>query len=124
MASMARHVRHEPYGRHLLLTLAGCPAALLDDEDGLRRLVCAAATATGATVLQVTSRRFTPVGITVLALLAESHAGLHTYPEQGIAFWDCFTCGERCDPRRSIELLTAALAPLRATEDLIVRDPG
>ena len=30
---------------------------------------------------------------TVLALLAESHASLHTYPESGDIFVDVFTCG-------------------------------
>ena len=52
-----------------------------------------AAAATGATVLQVICQRFAPQGVTALALLAESHASLHTYPEAGLAFWDCFTCG-------------------------------
>ena len=39
-----------------------------------------------------------PSGVTILLLLAESHVSLHTYPEQGRAFFDAFTCGVRCEP--------------------------
>jgi S-adenosylmethionine decarboxylase proenzyme len=110
-----------PAGRHLLLTLAGCPADRLDDRRALEALVRAAAEATGATVLQVVGHRFTPQGVTVMALLAESHASLHTYPERGLAFWDCFTCGHACDPAASIPVLREALRPARLAQRTILR---
>ena len=110
-------------GRHLLLTLAGCPAAVLDDLPALAELVRRAAGATGATVLEVVSHRFEPQGVTVLALLAESHASLHTYPERGVAFWDCFTCGPNCDPSRSVPVLAEVLQPAAMTREEIAR-PG
>jgi S-adenosylmethionine decarboxylase proenzyme len=110
-----------PTGRHLLLTLAGCPAGRLDDRVGLEALVRAAAEATGATVLQVVGHQFAPQGVTVIALLAESHASLHTYPERGLAFWDCFTCGPACDPAASIPVLQGALRPARLAQRTVVR---
>ena len=85
-------------GRHLLLRLSGCSFALLNDEEQMSKLAYAAATATGATVLELISRKFIPQGVTVLTLLAESHASLHTYPESGMLFWDCFTCGNPHSP--------------------------
>ena len=112
---------HPTRGRHLLLTLEGCAADLLDDEQALAALVRRAALATGATVLQLISQRFAPQGVTALALLAESHASLHTYPERGVAFWDCFTCGDSCDPERSVPLLVLALAPTHARHEVVVR---
>lgn len=39
------------------------------------------------------SHVFSPQGLTVSFLLAESHFYIHTYPEYNIAFCDCFTCG-------------------------------
>lgn len=111
---------HPAHGRHLLLTLAGCPFDLLDDLARLEELVRRAATATGASVLQVISQCFRPQGVTVLALLAESHASLHTYPEHGVAFWDCFTCGA-CDPTSSVEVLVEALRPTVQHQEEIVR---
>ncbi|NTV65349.1 MAG: adenosylmethionine decarboxylase, partial [Oscillochloris sp.] len=109
------------YGRHLLLTLTGCPSQALDDLAGLENLVRRAAAATGASVLQVVCHHFTPQGVTALALLAESHASLHTYPERGLAFWDCFTCGAACDPTRSIAVLTEALKPEHVQQQEIQR---
>lgn len=112
---------HEPAGRHLLVTLSGCPPAILDDEQSLRAVVEQAATATGATVLQVSAHHFAPQGVTALALLAESHASLHTYPEAGLAFWDCFTCGSACDPERSLEVLARLLQPAAITKQTVSR---
>jgi S-adenosylmethionine decarboxylase len=111
----------EATGSHLLLTLSGCSPAMLDDQTTLRELCQRAATATGATVLQLVSHRFQPQGVTVLVVLAESHASLHTYPESGVLFWDCFTCGQECKPELSVQVLVDALAPLGVNQRMIQR---
>lgn len=46
------------------------------------------------TVLQATKHEFYPQGLTAVVLLAESHITLHTYPEENVAYIDCFTCGD------------------------------
>lgn len=114
-------MKYPATGSHLLLTLTNCNPDLLSDVDALQRLVVEAATATGATVLQVVTQRFEPQGVTVLAVLAESHASLHTYPESGVVFWDCFTCGQTCKPERSTAVLTAALSPSDVESTLVSR---
>lgn len=101
---------HEAAGTHLLLTLRGCRNIdLIEDVVGLKDLVRRAVSATGATIMQIVSQEFEPQGITVVAVLAESHASLHTYPESGIVFWDCFTCGTTCKPEASVNVLKAEL---------------
>ena len=100
---------HEASGRHLLLTLRDCSPELLNDEPKLRELTLAAAQATGATLLEICSHKFAPQGVTSLAVLAESHASMHTYPESKVVFWDCFTCGTTCNPEHSIPILVEAL---------------
>lgn len=102
-------------GRHVLADLTGADPAVLDDEAGLRAAVGAAVAEAGATVLQVVSHRFAPQGVTVLALLAESHASLHTWPERGAAFADVFTCGGSADPERAVALLADRLGARVAT---------
>ncbi len=111
----------EASGTHLLLNLSGCSFALLNDEETLRDLAQRAARATGASVLQMVSHRFSPQGVTVLLLLAESHASLHTYPESGVLFWDCFTCGQECKPELGVPVLVEALGPKTVSERLIQR---
>jgi len=98
-------------GRHLVQTLKGCPSSLLDDEAFLMKVCTQAALATGAEILNVTSHHFDPQGVTIMILLSESHASIHTYPEVGVAFWDCFTCGWHCDPSKSVNVLQNALKP-------------
>ncbi len=116
-----RDSTYAPRGQHLLLTFSGCAAPILDDRAALETLARRAAEATGATVLGVQGHHFDPRGVTVLALLAESHLGLHSYPETGVVFVDCFTCGA-CDPRRSIPILAGALRPFGIREELIDRE--
>jgi S-adenosylmethionine decarboxylase len=108
-------------GKHLLVTLSGCSFDLLNNQEEMVALTRLAATSTGATVIDVLAHRFDPQGVTALALLAESHASLHTYPEAGVVFWDCFTCGDTCDPLRSIDELKYALNPISVQTELILR---
>jgi S-adenosylmethionine decarboxylase len=112
---------YEAQGKHLLLTLSGCASKLLDSEQYLRGVARNAAIAAGATVLQVFSHKFSPQGITVLVVLAESHASLHTYPESGVVFWDCFTCGHTCKPDRSAQVLIDTLIPTHIDKQIILR---
>lgn len=116
-----KSVAHPATGKHLLLTLRGCDLSVLNEDEQLRTLVKSAALATRATVLQLVSQRFEPNGITVIAVLAESHATLHTYPEEGVVFWDCFTCGETCDPELSTAVLLAKLRPTNVEANLVAR---
>ena len=48
---------------------------------------------------------FKPQGVTGLALLAESHISIHTWPEIGYAAIDVFTCGDHTMPEKACKLL-------------------
>lgn len=111
-------------GRHVLAELAGIAPARLDDEPFLRGVLETSLAKAGATVVDVVARRFAPQGVTVLALLAESHASIHTYPELGTAFVDVFTCGDRADPEHAVRLLAGALGAGSVTTSTITRGEG
>ena len=98
-----------PGGTHLIAELAGCDQESLNDEELLREGLRAAAQAAGATVLSVHSHKFTPVGVTAFALLAESHISIHTWPELGYAAVDAFTCGQSMRTGLAIESVAHAL---------------
>ncbi|MGD9985269.1 adenosylmethionine decarboxylase [Pseudonocardia sp.] len=97
-----------PVGRHVLADLDGIDAEVLDDVAGLRAALSDALTAAGATVRQVVAEAFEPHGVTLVALLAESHASVHTWPEHGRALVDVFTCGDAADPELAVALLAGA----------------
>ena len=112
---------HEASGFHLLLTLKGCDPEVLNNQRLLEELTRSAAIATGATIMQICSQQFSPQGVTIIAVLAESHASLHTYPESNTVFWDCFTCGTECKPELSVSVLIETLKPQSFSKEIIYR---
>jgi len=80
-------------GRHILLDVWKVDPVLLDDAPEILRLLREACEESGAEVLHMWTRNFTPQGVTALIGLAESHASAHTYPEHGYVAIDIFTCG-------------------------------
>jgi S-adenosylmethionine decarboxylase proenzyme len=108
-------------GHHVLAEFEGVDPGPLDDVDFLLGTLRSALHAAGATVCDVVSRRFVPQGVTVIALLSESHASLHTYPELGSVFLDVFTCGDRADPELAMRLLAESLGATSTTITTIQR---
>ena len=99
----------EMVGKHCILELYNCDSAKLDDEAFLRNAITTAAKRAGATLLNLITHRFDPQGVTGLALLAESHISIHTWPESGYAAVDVFTCGDHTMPERACAVLIAEL---------------
>ena len=98
-----------PIGKHCILELYDCNPQKLDDESFLRSSISAAVHDAGATLLQLITHHFEPQGITGLALLAESHLSIHTWPESGYAAVDVFTCGDHTMPERACIVLSEEL---------------
>src|SRR5699024_5139825 len=85
-------------GLHVLAELYGVTHAQLNDPTALQDALRTALTGAGATIRELHAHQFTPQGVTVLAMLSESHASIHTYPETEAAFVDVFTCGNTANP--------------------------
>jgi S-adenosylmethionine decarboxylase len=96
-------------GKHCILELYDCNHERLDDEAFLRDAITDAAKRAGATLLHLVTHHFEPQGVTGLALLAESHISIHTWPESGYAAVDVFTCGDHTMPERACQVLIEAL---------------
>ena len=97
-------------GKHCILELYDCDPSKLDDETFLRHTITTAAQRAGATLLNLTTHRFEPQGVTGLALLAESHISIHTWPENGYAAVDVFTCGDHTMPEKACEVMCVELS--------------
>lgn len=109
-------------GKHVLGQFEGMNGDLLNDEPALRTTLLEALNETGLSVLDVMGKRFEPQGVTLLALLAESHASIHTYPEHGSMFVDVFTCGQHCMPQLAVQRLADVLQP--TTTNITVTSRG
>ena len=81
--------------------------------------------ACGATLLNSARHVFPPDGMTIVMLLSESHASIHTYPEHNSCFVDLFTCGLDCQAEEFDAVLRSCnFARPRATQRLGSRHSG
>lgn len=90
--------------------LYGVKYEYLDSEEYLSDVLKEAIPKGNAHIRGVISEKFVPCGVSVVALLSESHASFHTYPEHGCLFLDVFTCGD-CKPVAIYEAIVERLAP-------------
>ncbi len=111
-------------GTHLIVDLRG--AERLDDIDHIDGALREAVTASGASLLHIHLHHFTPNGgVSGVAVLAESHISIHTWPERRYAALDVFMCGCAC-PKKTLEVFNRAFSPERmdVTEHLRGRSEG
>ncbi|NOX58907.1 MAG: adenosylmethionine decarboxylase [Planctomycetes bacterium] len=99
-----------PHGTQTMLELYGCPPTLLNDPSFVERAVRDAAAQARCELLQIAVHHFEPQGVTAVALLAESHLSIHTWPEYEYAAIDLFTCGESSEPEAACDLLVERFA--------------
>ncbi|MCH9631534.1 MAG: S-adenosylmethionine decarboxylase proenzyme [Chlamydiia bacterium] len=96
-------------GRHFVASYYDCDPELLDHVKHLKEALCKAIEGSGASLLNMTVHKFAPHGVTLVALLSESHASIHTYPEHGSCFVDLFTCGTSCSSENFHKVLSEEL---------------
>ncbi len=114
-----------PYdGKHVLADFAECAGAL-DDLPLIERTLREAAEIAGATVLDCRLHHFGDgAGVTGVALLAESHISIHTWPEHGYAAIDLFLCGSRHDIDGALGHIADVLKPESIARRTIARGYG
>jgi S-adenosylmethionine decarboxylase len=95
-------------GKHCFTEVYGCPFELLDNEEFLKQQIIESLNKTSLTLLDISSHKFNPQGVTIVALLSESHISIHTWPEDGSAALDVFTCGDT-NPEVSMMYMIEAL---------------
>ena len=97
---MQRTCTHSDYENEIMI---------LDDYEELQRLLEASLVMAKATVLRIFGEKFQPQGVTLLALLAESHASIHSWPEIGYCAIDLYTCGDTTQTHKAAKFLADEL---------------
>jgi S-adenosylmethionine decarboxylase len=105
-------------GVHLIIDLHG--AKRLDDIEHIEATLRRCVEASNATLLHIHLHRFQPSGVSGVAVLAESHISIHTWPEMGYAALDVFMCGT-ADPDKCIPVLREAFAAKRVGVSELLR---
>ncbi len=111
-------------GRHMMSSYVGCDRDALRDLDALEEAMQQAVEASGATLLTSARHVFPPDGMTIVMLLSESHASIHTYPEHNSCFVDLFTCGLDCRAEEFDAVLRAYLRPAESNATTWIRHSG
>jgi S-adenosylmethionine decarboxylase proenzyme len=108
-------------GVHFLASYCDCDPDALKDLEQLQQVMLAAVEECGATILSEAHYVFPPDGLTMVILLSESHASIHTYPEHSACFVDLFTCGEKCSSEKFDAALRAYLKPGEVNQRTFIR---
>lgn len=118
---MSKTITNSPYapGKHVLLDFSG--AKHLTDAAYIEKALRKAADCCDATVLDVNLHSFAADGgVTGVALLAESHISIHTWPEIDFIALDVFMCGS-CDATLAIEPLKEMFQPTQTNIKEVIR---
>ncbi|GLH62557.1 adenosylmethionine decarboxylase [Parageobacillus sp. G301] len=100
-------------GKHVIIDAFECDSSLLNNVAHLEQLLTTAAQNAGMEILYSYFYQFNPQGITGMFILSTSHISIHTWPEEGYASLDFYTCGEQ-DPMDQVESLLKGLSSKRA----------
>jgi len=112
----------EVAGRHLIIDLMG--ATHLADRERIEAAMVECVEKCGATLLHIHTHVFEPNGgVSGVAVLAESHISVHTWPERDYAAFDVFMCG-CADPRLAVDILKSAFEADEARVTEILRGEG
>ncbi|HHT9114208.1 MAG TPA: adenosylmethionine decarboxylase [Candidatus Wunengus sp. YC65] len=95
-------------GKHIILEMWGCCKDTIDNVEVVKEILVKAAESVKATLVDVVCHRFSPYGVTGVAILAESHIAVHTWPEHGYAAADIFICGSTINPRNAASYMAEA----------------
>jgi S-adenosylmethionine decarboxylase len=102
-------------GTHLIIEVVNGHG--LDDEDRIQQAFRDCVDTCGATLLHIHTHKFSPQGVSGVAVLAESHISVHTWPEIGYGAFDVFMCGD-ARPWLAVDVLKKAFG----TPDVRVKE--
>ncbi|MEM3120036.1 MAG: adenosylmethionine decarboxylase, partial [Nitrososphaerota archaeon] len=100
-------------GKHVYGNLYDCEPAVLSNLRLLKKVVQEASKVANMTLVELKGWKFggEKGGVSVIALVVESHLALHTWPSYRYATLDIFTCGDKSDPIKAFDYLCEILKP-------------
>lgn len=105
-------------GKHVYGNLYDCDPTIISDEYALRRIVEKAVERSKCTLYELKSWKFSGEkgGVSVIALITESHIAVHTWVEYNYATVDVYTCGRASDPEAAFDFIVSQLKPREYTK--------
>ena len=107
-------------GWHWLVDMYDCER-LPTEPHVLEAILIAAAEMAGATVVQSCFHRFSPIGLSGVVVIAESHLAAHTWPEFKTMCVDLFSCSERINAQIAIDQIAKEVGALNCHSRMELR---
>ncbi|MEL6364967.1 MAG: adenosylmethionine decarboxylase [Pseudomonadota bacterium] len=92
----------------------------LDDLPYLEKVMRECVRECRATLLHMHMHKFSPEGVSGVAVLAESHISVHTWPEKRYAAFDIFMCGH-AEPEKAADILAKSFNAKETRVNVILR---
>ena len=104
-------------GKHIFGNLYDIDDSILKNIVYLKEVVVEAAKAGNLHIIDIMERQFNQMnspdlgGVSIIALITESHISLHTWPESRYATLDIYSCGNESNPALTFDYIVSMMKP-------------
>jgi S-adenosylmethionine decarboxylase len=104
-------------GKHVFGNLYDIEDSILKNMIYLKESVIEASRAGNLHIIDILERQFNTInspdigGVSIIALIVESHISLHTWPESRYATVDIYSCGNESNPSLAFDYIVSMLKP-------------
>jgi len=103
---------YKVFGKHVYGSLYDCDPDILSDAERLKDIAIEAAKRGNMTLLDIKYWVISP-GVSLIAIILESHITIHTWPEYRFATVDVYSCGKHTRPEEAFLYIARALRAKR-----------
>ena len=100
-------------GHHFIVEATDCDKEILKNVEKIRDIFLKAAKESNMTIKGDFFFRFSPEGVSGTVIVAESHLSIHTWPNEGYAAIDVYTCGNS-QPEKAVDYILKELKAKKA----------
>lgn len=108
-------------GKHIIVELSGCDQNSINDLEDVQEKMIEAAKQANATIIKSVFHKFSPLGVSGVVVISESHLSIHTWPELGYAAIDIYTCGTNTKPFKACYFLAKKFKAKKIKATFILR---
>ena len=78
----------------VMIDCYGCDGSILDSQEKIREIIHRGCEEINTEIVEECYHKFEPIGLSAMAVITSSHFSVHTWPENGYAAIDIFSCSE------------------------------
>ncbi|OEK09391.1 S-adenosylmethionine decarboxylase proenzyme [Flavivirga aquatica] len=108
-------------GHQTTVDFYGCKSDKISSCQFIEDTLLKAARILNLTVVNTTIHSFSPIGVSGVIVIEESHIAIHTWPEHNYIAIDFFTCNKSYNLKKGLEWLKEEFKAERLSQEVIKR---